>query len=150
MQDADRWEDTISHFLLTKRYGKNSVSVIEYILHAHLRWVSQQGLEPDSITPPQILRYLQELEQMGRSPNTVVHHFGTLSRYYRWLVGQELVVVDPTADFPSPKVSMNVRDTFSVEELKALWSATASSYERSIVGLLGINALSPMMLRMRL
>lgn len=143
MQDAAHWEDTISHFIITRRYSKNSASVSTYILKSHIRWVLGQGLGPDSVTPAQIGRYLQELEGKGRSINTIGHHFGTVRRYYRWLVDQKLIAVDPTVDFQSPRVMMSVRDTFSASELAALWRAARTPYEKSVIGLLGINALKP-------
>lgn len=143
MHDATPWHDTVSHFIITKRYTKNSASASTYILNAHIRWVREQGLSPDTVTPALVGRYFQELENKGRSINTIGHHFGTISRYYKWLVAQELIAADPTIDFQSPKVVMNVRDTFSVDELTELWNATKTPYEKCVIGLLGINALKP-------
>lgn len=143
MHEAAPWEDTISHFIISKRYSKNSASVSGYILNSHVRWILEQGIRPDSVTPAQIGRYLQDLEGKGRAINTISHHFGTIRRYYEWLAGQKLIAVDPTADFQSPRVTMNVRDTFSASELTALWRATRTPYEKSVIGLLGINALKP-------
>lgn len=143
MQEPAPWEDTISHFIISKKYGRNSASVSTYILNSHLRWIVEQGLRPDGATPATVGRYLQELEGRGRAISTIGQHFGTIRRYYEWLANQGLIAVNPTADFRPPPVTMNVRDTFTVAELTSMWRATRTPYEKSVIGLLGINALKP-------
>lgn len=112
MNKPDSWDDAISHFVITRKYGKNSASVTTYILTSHLRWILEQNISPDAVTAVQFGRYLRHLDSLGRSSNTISQHFGTLRRYYRWLVDQGIMDTNPTTDFRTPRETMNVRDTF--------------------------------------
>ena len=137
------WRDRVNHYVEVSELGEESRKNYRYILNGFFRWLEMERPGLIEIGPRTLAEYFDELRRRGRKPVTVSQHLQILRRFFLWLVAEGQISTDPTAGFSTIRQSPKARDTLTIEELSALWRAAANAFERTIVGLLGINSLKP-------
>jgi integrase len=137
------WQDRVNHYVAIRELGKESRKNYKYILHGFLRWAESERPGSTEVTAQELAGYFDALRLRGRKPVTVSYHLQILRGFFAWLVGEGHISVDPTADFSTLRQTPLARDTLTIEEMSALWRVAEDPFDRSIVGLLGINALRP-------
>lgn len=143
MKTKSVWHDRVNHYVTIRQLGEESRKNYKYILHGFLRWSESQQILLSDMTAQDLAGYFDALRIRGRKPVTISYYLQILRGFFGWLVGEGHMALDPTADFSTLRQLPLARDTLTIEELSALWRVAEDPFDRSIVGLLGINALRP-------
>jgi integrase/recombinase XerD len=78
---------------------------------------------PTGVTPQHLLRYLYLLKVLGLAPSSIRRNISSLRTYYRFLIGDGLVVQDPTERLDTPARWRTLPDVLSVAEVERLLAA---------------------------
>lgn len=84
-------------------------------------FAARQGVsEPGGVRRPTVTLYLVDLRRRALKPATVARRLAAVRSFYRFLVRERCVSVDPTEDVTSPKRGERLPKVLSVEELGGL------------------------------
>ncbi len=97
-------EEYLSWLSVEKGRSRNTLLAYRRDLAAWERWARASGIAPERATTEQLERYLDELRVGGRDPASMARSTTALRGQYRFLVGEGLLAVDPTADLRSPRL----------------------------------------------
>ncbi|MCM3089086.1 site-specific tyrosine recombinase XerD [Bhargavaea ginsengi] len=126
MKEAEDALNDYLHFLRVERQladntiGSYKRDLLGYI--RHLEKVEQPG-SLDSVSRPDILRYLQVLEESGKSPRTISRHISSIRSFHQFLVRERITSADPTIQLDLPKLEMKLPRVLSVGEVDSLIAA---------------------------
>jgi len=67
-----------------------------------------------------IMSYLFQLQLEGRSPATISRRLAATRSFYKYLVSEDILSKDPTADLESPKLVQKLPRVLTVEEVDVL------------------------------
>lgn len=70
-----------------------------------------------------LVSYLAHLARLGRHPRTQARALSSLRRFYQYLVREETIAHDPTADIDSPRIARSLPRSLSEAEVEALLDA---------------------------
>ena len=70
-----------------------------------------------------LLGYLRERSRRGAKPRTTARCLSTLRRFYRYLLRQGVIAVDPTLRIDPPRLPRDLPDTLGEAEVEALLAA---------------------------
>jgi integrase/recombinase XerD len=114
-------------------------------LRAWLSWCADHDVDPLAAQRAHVDAYARTLGEVdGRSLATVARHLSTLAGFYKYAVGEDLIVRNPVANVRRPKVGTDTVSTgLDRDELAALIGAAQEDNPRSfaLVLLLGFNGL---------
>jgi len=114
-------------------------------LDAWFSWCAAHDLDPLAAQRAHVDAYARTLAEVdGRSPATVARHLSTLSGFYKYAVGEDVVARNPVANVRRPKVGTDTVSTgLDRDELAALIRVAETDSPRSLalVLLLGLNGL---------
>ena len=114
-------------------------------LDAWFRWCTTHDLDPLAAQRAHVDAYARTLAEVdGRSPATVARHLWTLSGFYKYAVGEDVVARNPVSNVRRPKVGTDTVSTgLDRDELTKLIRVAETDSPRSLalVLLLGLNGL---------
>jgi integrase/recombinase XerD len=84
------------------------------------RYVSEHGLELDSLGPGDLEAYLASMRVGGLAAATITRRMTAVRSAYRYLVAEEILLVDPTRRVASPRVPAGLPKALSVEVVERL------------------------------
>lgn len=96
------------------------------------------------ITRSHVELFMRDMETHGRMASTIARRIGTLSRFYEWLVDEELLNRNPTRKVKRPKVSDESNTPWLTRRQLADWidaGEALGGYDAITALVLGLNAL---------
>lgn len=75
---------------------------------------------PETATRATIMAYLASLQKQGRSTATIARRLASLKAFYQYLVQENRLTADPTADLESPKQQKRLPRVLTVKEVELL------------------------------
>jgi integrase/recombinase XerD len=78
---------------------------------------------PTGDTPQHLRRYLDHLKDLGLAPSSLRRNISSLRTYYRFLMGDGLVVQDPTERLDTPARWRTLPEVLTVPEIERLLAA---------------------------
>jgi integrase/recombinase XerD len=107
-------------------------------------WLAQLGVEPFAARRLHVDAYVRQLEEHGLSRQTIARRLSSLSGYYRYAIGEGLIVRSPVANVRRPKLAdesptLGLDRDELVRFLKAARSSSARDHALSC--LLALNGL---------
>jgi integrase/recombinase XerD len=78
---------------------------------------------PNGVTPQLLRRYLYHLKDLGLAPASIRRNISSLRTYYRFLMGDGLVVQDPTERLDTPARWRTLPEVLTVAEVEKLLAA---------------------------
>ena len=107
--------------------GGHSANTVESYLRDLQRvasYVEGQGVhDPASVTPGLLREFVFTLKDLGLSPATIRRQVSAIRTYYRFLVAEGLVPIDPSDRLESPRRGRRLPPTLSVAEVEAMLQA---------------------------
>lgn len=107
--------------------GGHSTNTVESYLRDLQRVASYaegQGVhDPASVTPSLLREFVFTLKDLGLSPATIRRQVSAIRTYYRFLVAEGLVPIDPSDRLESPRRGRRLPPTLSVAEVEAMLQA---------------------------
>ncbi len=78
---------------------------------------------PVGVTPQHLRRYLYHLKDLGLAPSSIRRNISSLRTYYRFLIGDGLVVQDPTERLDTPSRWRTLPEVLTVAEMERVLGA---------------------------
>jgi len=97
-------EEYLSWLAVEKGRSRNTLLAYRRDLASFEQWASAAGVDPVTLGPGAIERYLGELRAEGRHPASLARATTALRGLYRFWVEEGTLTADPTVDVRSPKL----------------------------------------------
>ena len=104
--------------------SRNTLSAYRSDLELLAVWLKTS---PQQASREQLQGYLADCVARGVRPRTTARLLSTLRRYYQYLVREEILRADPSADLESPKLGQSLPKTLSEEQVEHLLNAPDST-----------------------
>lgn len=85
--------------------------------------ISKQEISPFKITAKHLRAFLQYVNELGMSAHSQARILSGVKAFYKYLLIEELVTIDPTALIEGPKLGRKLPDTLSYHEIERLLEA---------------------------
>ncbi len=115
--------------------GLSSHTVAAYgrDLRHHFRFLVGAGLAaPRSVEEVHLILYLGSLRRAGLAPATVMRRLSAVRAFYRYLVREDLLTTDPTANLPTTRLLRQLPSVLAVEEVERLLSQPKTATPRGL------------------
>ena len=115
------------YLTLERGAARNTVAAYRRDLRHLLEYLEGKGVaSPAAATSQSLREFVFRLKDLGLAPTSIRRHVSAVRTYYRFLVGEGLVVRDPTERLQSPKKWRTVPSVLSVPEVERLIGAPHS------------------------
>lgn len=129
---VERWVDEfMSYIEFEKGLSANTVSAYRRDLTVWQNYCSLKKLQADRVTASDVTDYMDRLRS-GRppatspySPSSVARMLVSLRALYRFLIGEDLLEVDPTAKVGSPKRPRSIPKAIAIDDVVELLALPA-------------------------
>jgi integrase/recombinase XerD len=98
-------EEFLSWLAVEKGRSRNTLVAYRRDLATFEHWAADEGVDALAAGPGAIERHLTGLRAAGRNPASLARATTALRGFYRFLVGEGTIAVDPTADVRSPTLA---------------------------------------------
>lgn len=113
--------DDYTNFLrLEKSLSENSVSAYRTDMDKLHEFAESIGVEPESITHVHIQAFLADLHDKGLNSRSQSRILSGIRGFYKYLLIEEVIDVDPTELIESPKMGRKLPEVLSLEEIDAM------------------------------
>ncbi|HEU0013604.1 MAG TPA: site-specific tyrosine recombinase XerD [Longimicrobium sp.] len=85
-------------------------------------------MAPGQVTTADLRRYILLLKDLGLAPSSISRNLSALRTYFRFLLGENQVVADPSERIDSPKAWQKLPEVLSVSEMERLLEAPDLSH----------------------
>lgn len=110
----------------------NTLASYRRDLAAFVAWLAKRQLSLVTLERYQLLEYLAFRLKEGYKPTSTARFLSCARRFYRYLMRESLISVDPTLRVDNPKRSKRLPDTLTESEVEALLAAPELS---EVIGL---------------
>jgi integrase/recombinase XerD len=112
---------------LTVERGRSSNTIISYRrdLVGWERWLHEAGIDPGSVGPDDLERFLEFARSQGKSAATITRALASLRGLYGFLYDEGAIAADPTADLQSPRLATRLPKALDEDQALALMHAVA-------------------------
>ncbi len=100
----------------SEAYGRDLARFADYAL-------SKGAAAPEQIGATTLRTYVYHLKDLGLAPSSIRRNISALRTYYRFLLGEGLVVRDPTERLETPKKWRTLPDVLTVDEVTRILEA---------------------------
>jgi integrase/recombinase XerD len=107
----------------------NTIEAYAADLEGFLRFLSERGVSPPDATAGDIQAYLGLLANEGQAPTSRARRLSTLKQYYRFLLAENLIALDPTSGLQGPKKQRALPKVLSIAEVDRLLAVSQNQCE---------------------
>jgi len=118
-------EEYLSWLAVEKGRSRNTLLAYRRDISAWERWAATEGIDPLSAGSGAVERYLDVLREAGRNPASLARATTALRGLFRFLVGEGVLPVDPTADVRSPKLPRRLPKALDEAQVELLLDSVA-------------------------
>lgn len=114
-----------SYLQLEKSLSENSVDAYIYDVEKLFQFISYFKLDisPDKIDYHLLQEFVKWVTELGMSARTQARVISGIKGFYKYLILENVIKVDPTELLESPKIGRKLPDTLNVEEINSLINA---------------------------
>lgn len=125
MNSLDQLADQfINYLVVEKGLARNTITAYSRDLILYLEFLQSKGISDiASADTTLILKHLIELRDAGLGPRSRARHIVTLRGFYRFLVQQKILDVNPAQMVDLPKAGLKLPDILKVDEVVQLLEA---------------------------
>jgi integrase/recombinase XerD len=122
MNSLDQLSDQfINYVVVEKGLARNTIAAYSRDLILYLEFLQSNGVSDiASADTTLILKHLIELRDAGLGPRSRARHLVTLRGFYRFLVQQKILDVNPAQMVDLPKAGLKLPDVLKVDEVVQL------------------------------
>ncbi len=114
-------EAFLDHAMVGEGLAPNTIEAYFQDLRDFAHYLTKQGiLRPEDVRRSTITLYLFSLRRRGFTPSTARRRLSAIRAFYRFLLQEGKVSVDPTLDVGGPKVGRRLPEVLSIEEVERL------------------------------
>lgn len=118
--DRDLLLNYLAHLTVERNMSPRTVDAYKRDLEAFLSWLQDQGTTVNGVHKHVVRDYLGARRDTGLSARSAARHLSSLRGFYRFLIQDGSVTVDPTADLQGPQLWRTVPHVLIPEEVVAL------------------------------
>ncbi|HEY8128865.1 MAG TPA: site-specific tyrosine recombinase XerD [Hyphomicrobium sp.] len=107
----------------------NTIEAYAADLEGFLRFLSERGVSPPDATAGDIQAYLGLLANEGQAPTSRARRLSALKQYYRFLLAENLIALDPTSGLQGPKKQRALPKVLSIAEVDRLLAVSQNQCE---------------------
>jgi integrase/recombinase XerD len=107
----------------------NTIEAYAADLEDFLRFLSERGVSPPDATAGDIQAYLGLLANEGQAPTSRARRLSALKQYYRFLLAENLIALDPTSGLQGPKKQRALPKVLSIAEVDRLLAVSQNQCE---------------------
>jgi integrase/recombinase XerD len=113
----------VNYLLLERGLAENTLLSYRLDLANFHAFCLKGGFDPLGETGRQaVMLYLLELKRQGKAPATVSRRLSALRMFYRFLLNENVLFVDPTVNLESPRASNRLPRVLTIAEVEILLS----------------------------
>lgn len=119
--------DSYLHMLASERgAADNTLDAYRRDLQAFLGWLRGQGLTLGTVTRRDLTSYQRSLGVVGLAPSTIARRLSALRQFYKFLVAEDVIEIDPSERISGPRRSRTLPSVLSVGEVDLLLMTAAT------------------------
>ncbi len=107
----------------------NTIEAYAADLEGFLRFLSERGVAPPDASAADIQAYLGLLANEGQAPTSRARRLSALKQYYRFLLAENLIALDPTSGLQGPKKQRALPKVLSIAEVDRLLAVSQNQCE---------------------
>lgn len=116
-------EDFLDYLIMEKKTAPNTVTAYKRDVVAFELFLKERGNDNmEQITNSDVVGYLLQLKNFGKSKSTVNRKLASIRAYYNFLQKERIIVDNPTNDIKSPKIERKELEYLTIEEVDKLLS----------------------------
>jgi integrase/recombinase XerD len=119
LRDSLELDSFIDHLWLEDGLAKNTLDSYRLDLYAFALWVTQQNKQLLAVEQADIQHYLAVKFPLSK-PRSISRLIASLRRFYRYLIRENKISLDPTIQIQSPKLPRSLPKSLSEDEVLAL------------------------------
>lgn len=112
--------DYENHLRLEKSLSENSVLAYRTDMLKLHTYAESIGVEPESITHDHIQSFLASLHDLGLNQRSQSRILSAIRGFYKYLLIEEVIDVDPTELIESPKIGRKLPEVLTIQEIDAM------------------------------
>ena len=116
-------EEFLTWLAVERGRSINTLAAYRRDLHGYAAWLPTQGRSLDTVTEPDVERYVARLREEGRAPASVARALVAVRTLHRFLADEGAVAVDPAADVAPPRVPAGLPKPLDEAEVVSLLDA---------------------------
>lgn len=120
MKNLDLFNSFITYIELEKEYSKNTISSYQKDLDNFKEFLNRINKNPLEINKKDVFNYLVFLSKKKLKPASLRRKISALRSFYKFLIREELIEIDPTMDLILPRKEKKLPEVISVEEIEKL------------------------------
>lgn len=118
-------EQLISSFTVylekEKKLSQNTFESYKRDISQYLAYLNDVGIEDISLTnKTTVITYLLNLQKIGKAVSTISRNLASIRSFYKFLLLNKIVDIDPTINLETPKIEKRVPNTLTLEEVDVL------------------------------
>jgi integrase/recombinase XerD len=129
--NADSADPAVSRFLdavwMERGLSPNTLAAYRADLTALSRWLAERHIPMMNTSRADLQDFIAWRVHAGARPRSTARQLSSFRRFFRYLVRENLVTEDPTAQIAMPKIGRSLPKSLTEEEIEALLSAPVVS-----------------------
>ena len=127
-----RVDDFISYILIEKGLSKNTALAYRTDLNTYLKFLEDKKINYETITHLEITDFLWHLKTSNFKPRSIYRMIESIRQFYKFLIAENFIKTDPTANLTAPKLDLILPDMLTNEEVTKLLNSVSESDNLSI------------------
>lgn len=116
-------DNFLNYLVVEKGLTKNTVESYNRDLQKFISYLDKNNIQDLSyVSNIEIISFVLELKSQGLSSKTVGRNLSALRMFFKYLVRENFLKIDPTVNIESPKIRPNLPTVLSVSEVDSLLS----------------------------
>jgi integrase/recombinase XerD len=116
-------DEYLDSIWIEKGLSRNTIESYGRDLEAISHWLEARGLKLLSVQRSDLLVYLAFRMKAGLNARSTARTLSSVRSFYRYLLRENKVVIDPTLQIDNPKMGRKLPDTLSEQEVELLLEA---------------------------
>lgn len=125
-------QDFEAYLLLEKGLSQNSILSYGNDVRHLAEFLSERDMKIDRVMESHLHEFLVILHEIGISPRSQARLISGLKSFFRFLILEGYIEDDPSLFIETPKLSRDLPDVLSVEEIDAMIGAIPADKEESL------------------
>jgi len=123
VKTADLIQDFLHHLKVERGLARNTLLAYGQDLTKFERFLNEKGRHPRQVRQGEIDEFVRRLSRLGLSPKSIARALNAVRMFYRYLVREKTVGIDPTAEIRSPRTWKALPRFLTLEEVDDLLGA---------------------------
>ncbi len=113
-------EDYTNFIRIEKSLSGNSVSAYLHDVEMLMQFAEGKGKEPENLTMSDVQDFLGFIQEIGLNKRSQARILSGIRGFYKYLMVEEVIDVDPTSLIEGPKVGHKLPEVLTVDEIDAI------------------------------